>query len=225
MNRIYTPATKPEDWKSLLAEPEKHWKRGYSAMSLAYAWQNSNGFPPAVKRAFGESGIEVFKECEILFAFPEHQVPLPGGKAASQNDLFVLAKGHDQLISIAVEGKASEPFDKTVSEWFKKPSPGKEKRLKFLCEELSLDKNQVSDVRYQLLHRTASAIIEAERFNAHHALMLVHSFSKTQEWFTDYSDFMALFGVSAKSDTIQMATNLRGLFLYLGWVSDEVELE
>ena len=40
--------------------------------------------------------------------------------------------------------------------------------------------------KYQLLHRTASAIIEAERFNANHALMLVHSFSLANEWYGDF---------------------------------------
>jgi hypothetical protein len=27
-SKIFIPATKPEDWKSLLAEPEKHWRKG-----------------------------------------------------------------------------------------------------------------------------------------------------------------------------------------------------
>jgi hypothetical protein len=35
MSKIFIPANKPEDWKSLLAEPDKHWKTGYSAKTLA----------------------------------------------------------------------------------------------------------------------------------------------------------------------------------------------
>jgi len=31
MNKIFIPANKPENWKPLLAEPNKHWKTGYSA--------------------------------------------------------------------------------------------------------------------------------------------------------------------------------------------------
>jgi hypothetical protein len=34
-NRVYIPATKPEDWQNLLADPEKQWRDGYSAKSLA----------------------------------------------------------------------------------------------------------------------------------------------------------------------------------------------
>jgi uncharacterized protein DUF6946 len=222
-NRIYIPATKPEDWKALLADPEKHWRKGYSAMSLTYAWQSVNGFPPAVKHAFKESGIDLFQGTEILFAFPEHQVSLPGGSAASQNDLYVLAKGKGQLISIAVEGKVSEPFDKKVSEWFQNPSKGKRKRLEYLCGQLGLDMDQVYDIRYQLLHRTASAVIEAERFNATSALMLVHSFSKTMEWFQDYADFASLYGIDADPNRIYPATSIHGIGLYLGWVSDEID--
>src|SRR4051812_34685849 len=38
MNPVYIPADKIEDWKSLLADPEKHWRQNYSAMSVAEAW-------------------------------------------------------------------------------------------------------------------------------------------------------------------------------------------
>ena len=45
MGKVYIPATNPEDWKQFLAEPEKHWKSGYSARSLAYCWHESDGIP------------------------------------------------------------------------------------------------------------------------------------------------------------------------------------
>jgi hypothetical protein len=32
MAQILIPARGPEDWKALLAEPERQWKRGYSAL-------------------------------------------------------------------------------------------------------------------------------------------------------------------------------------------------
>jgi hypothetical protein len=31
MRRIFIATTGPEDWKGGLADPEKHWKKGYSA--------------------------------------------------------------------------------------------------------------------------------------------------------------------------------------------------
>ena len=70
-----------------------------------------------------------------------------------------------------VEGKVSEPFDKTIAEWREDNSEGKHIRLKFLLDELGLEENkQINTIRYQLLHRTVSAIIEAEKFKAENAL-------------------------------------------------------
>ncbi len=51
MNKIYIPATRPEDWKTFLADP-KHWKSHHSAKCLAYCWQEAQGFPEAVKKSW-----------------------------------------------------------------------------------------------------------------------------------------------------------------------------
>ncbi len=222
MSKIFIPTNKPENWKSLLAKPEKHWRTGYSAKSLAYCWQEANGFHLRVKNVFKKSGIGLFQNIELLLAFPEWKVPLPGGVRFSQNDIFILAKGNNQLISIMVEGKVSEPFDKTVAEWKLKNGGGKETRLSFLCDELQLEREQIDHIRYQLLHRTASAIIEARRFTAQNALMLVHSFSQSNEWFDDYRQFLALFGLKGiKPDSLVFAKNVNGIDLYFSWVTGD----
>ena len=221
MSKIYIPTTKPEDWQSLLADPEKHWRKGYSARAIAYCWQETDGFPTCVKKAFKKSDINLFQNIEILLAIPEHKVSLPGGARSSQNDLFVLAKSQDQLISIAVEGKVSEPFGDVVSKWLENPSPGRKKRLEFLCTELGLKVDGLSNIRYQLLHLTVSAILEAKRFNAPNALMLVHSFSQKDEWFENYALFAALFGIDAKLHRIHSAGRIGDIQLYLGWVKGD----
>ena len=105
----------PQDWKALLADPVKHWRRGYSAMSLAYCWEKANGFPQQVQKAL--SAVPELGTLEPLLAIPEHKVDIPGGRAASQNDLFVLARSPKGLVCIMVEGKVSEPFGPLVSEW------------------------------------------------------------------------------------------------------------
>lgn len=219
MNKIFVPAKDPEDWKSFLAEPDKHWKTGYSAKAIAYCWQEANDFPECVRTVFKKSEIVLFQNIELLLAFPEYRVVLPGGARPSQNDIFILAKGNNQLVSIMVEGKVSEPFGDTIAQWRKDNSGGKEVRLKFLLEELGLEESEkIGDIRYQLLHTTASAIIEAKKFKAENALMLVHSFSRSNEWFDDYSGFLGLFNVSAKPDSLVFAKNLNGISLYFGWV-------
>jgi len=197
--------TDREDRQSLPADPEKHWRKGYSASALAYCWQEADGFPDRVTRTFEKSDIDLFQNIEMLLAIPEYKVSLPGGSRSSQNDLFVLAKGGGQLISITVEGKVLEPFGDTVFKWLENSSPGRKKRLKFLCSELGLEVDRLSNIRYQLLHRTVSAILEAKRFNASHALMLVHSFSSKDEWFEDYALFATLFGIKAELNRIHSA--------------------
>jgi hypothetical protein len=44
----------------------------------------------------------------------------------------VLAKSSNGLISIAIEGKVEEPFDKSVIEWLADASNGKRERLAYL---------------------------------------------------------------------------------------------
>ena len=223
MSKFYIPSKGPDSWKDFLAEPEKQWKTGYSAKSLACCWEEAEGFPNSVISVFNNSEYELFHSIEFLLGIPEHQVPLPGGSTASQNDIYVLAKSSDELISIAVEGKVSEPFGDLVSIWGKEMTSGKEKRLNYLLDKLGLSGLDVSHVRYQLLHRTASALIEADRFCASHALMLVHTFSQSHEWFDDYSAFAALYDIEAKLNAIHYAGEISGKNLYLAWVTGEAE--
>lgn len=221
--KFYRPINNPEDWKQLLAKPKEHWKTGYSAKALAYCWQQAKGFPPEVRRIFRRSSIDIFQNVEMLVAFPEYKVPLPGGRRASQSDIFILAKGNGQLVSIMVEGKVSESFGDIIAEWKALLGEGREIRLGYLCEVLSLDVLAVDHIRYQLLHRTASALIEAKRFNAPNALMLVYSFSRENEWFEDYQQFLTLFGVRGEVDLLVFAKIIRGVKLYFGWVKGNKE--
>ena len=158
----------------------------------------------------------------MLLCLPAHQVALPGGSTKSQSDIWVLGKRDKQLISIAIEGKVREAFGGTVAEWFESETLGKRIRLRFLTEKLGLCEIPPA-IQYQLRHRTASAILEAERFNASHALMLVHSFSQTHEWFEDYRAFAALFGVDAQLNRVQEGKKVGEVTLHLGWVCGAAE--
>jgi len=218
---FFYPIKSPEVWRHLLAKPDKHWRTGYSAKALAYCWQEAGDFPQSVRKVFKNSGVKLFRDVKLLLAFPEYKVPLPGGRRASQSDIFVLAKGNEQLISIMVEGKVHEPFGETVAKWRDEGGRGKGRRLDYLCQLLELDKDEVNNIRYQLLHRTASAVIEANSFNAPNALMLVHSFSDTNEWFDDYSQFLALFDAKGEPDSLAFAKNLDSVNLYFAWVKGE----
>lgn len=221
MCRFYLPSCDIEDWKSFLADPDKQWKKGYSARSLAYSWTEAKGFPQKVKVVFSNCEEKQLQNIELLLGFPEHKVPLPGGSSPSQNDLFLLAKAEDSLVSITVEGKVSESFDEMVAKWLEDASEGKKKRLNYLCSVLDLDVNQVKNIRYQLLHRTASALIEAERFEAKYAIILVHSFSQTHEWFKDYQGFVSLYGCNAEKNKIFYLKDINGVKLFTGWITGD----
>ena len=216
MSKIYIPSAGPDSWQQFLADPQKQWRTGYSAKSLAHSWEDADGFPTEISTAM--SGVEDLDGAEPLLVIPEHKVPLPGGRTESQNDAFVLATTPAGLASICIEGKVNESFGEPVSKWGPDSSPGKRKRFDFLVDVLELQGEELSDVYYQLLHRTASAIIEAQRFHAPTAAMLVHSFSQEHKWFPEFGGFAGRFGVEAKLNRIHYCGKRSGVDLYVGWV-------
>jgi hypothetical protein len=213
MNSIYIPSAGPDDWRQFLAKPDLHWAIGYSARTLANAWEAATGLPLEISELLSP----LLGPLELLLAIPEHQVPLPGGRTASQNDVFALLRSSDALIACAVEGKVDEPFGPTVGEWLSADTPGKRERLGFLCELLGIPQPVDPAIRYQLLHRTASAIIEAGRFNAGAAAMVVHSFSQTHRWRGDFEAFAGLLGLKLELEAAGKVMLPSGLPLYLGW--------
>ncbi len=76
-------------------------------------------------------------------------------------------------------------------------------------------------IYYQLIHRTASAVIAAERFGAKFAVMLIHTFSPTDQWFGEYCEFAHLFGIEAKVGVLGTTQAKNGIPLYIGWAHDD----
>jgi hypothetical protein len=136
---IRVPTRCPEDWKHHLAHPDTQWKPGYSAWAVAHSWEEAQGFPPEVRQLFDRFG-DPLKDLEPLVIVAEHSVRVPFGETDSQNDVFVLAKAGGGLVSITVEGKKEESFDKQVKDWLPVKSPGSDKtdRLQFLLGTLGL---------------------------------------------------------------------------------------
>jgi hypothetical protein len=186
MGKYFVPTKGMDSWKEFLADPEKQWKPSYSAYELAKSWEGADNLPTIVERAFRNSDIPLFEDVKVLYGFPEYKVSLPGGGAPSQNDLYLLTNAGGVLLPIMVEGKVSEPFGEEVRVWKgENPSKGKINRLHSILQLLGLNEEEVLNKRYQLFHRTASAVIEAKNVHAQHALMLVHSFSQQGKWFND----------------------------------------
>lgn len=207
--RIFLPTQSPEGWRVLLADPVKHWRSGYSARMAAEHWEAGQGLPPEINAVFEEA---MLGPTELLAAFPEWKTPLPGGRRESQTDILALVRAPNGLWVAGVEAKVAEPFGPTVGEWLVDASPGKLERLDFLKRKLRLD-GDIEVLRYQLLHRTAAAIIEAERFNAAGAAMIVQSFSPISAWREDFDAFVLAMG---RSSGVPIATP-DGCPLLLAW--------
>jgi 5-methylcytosine-specific restriction endonuclease McrA len=225
MTRIYIPSRGAQDWQRLLAKPDLHWKPGASAQALAEAWEAGTPWPGDVAAALTASGLGGL---DLLLALPEHRTPLPGGTRASQTDLLVLARRPaGAQVVLAVEGKAAEPFgEHTVAEWRRQSaSDGRRARLAFLLERLGLpDDATLAGLRYQLLHRTVAALLEAERFGAPEAVMLVHSFSPTAAWRDDYVRFAQALRARPDDGPIVPAPVPGDVALHLGWVTSPAPL-
>ena len=139
----------------------------------------------------------------------------------SQTDLLAFVKLVHGTAVIAVEGKVDESFDDLVSTW-NDHSPGKERRLQALCATLGLRVADVGGIRYQLLHRTASAIYEAQRYRTLRAVMLVHSFSLTDASFHDFQAFAKSMGVPVQTvNRVSEERQCEGIRLRLAWVKDQ----
>ncbi len=226
MNRLYVPTLGPTDWRRLLKDPIKHWKRHRSALEMAVSWEaarrSERGLPPEVQAVI-DSTPEL-SGSSLLIGLPEHQVEFEGGGHPSQNDLWALLRTRDSFTSMTVEAKAGEKFDDIVAEWLKKKTPGRSNkplRLEALQRDLGIPGADVSDIRYQLLHRTASALREARRFSAHYAVMLIQSFDELadeQSW-SDFMHFSSIMGIDAARGSLELARRETAVPLYLGWVT------
>jgi hypothetical protein len=210
MTRILVPSAGPDSWQQFLAKPDVQWAPGYSARTLAHAWEAADGFPPEV----GAILDTAFGPTELLIASPERKTPLPGGRRESQSDVFALGRHVGGVVACTIEGKVDEPFGPTVGDWLVDASPGKSERLEYVCNLLGLEACP-ADVHYQLLHRTASALIEAERFATRDAAMIVHSFSPGRRWYDAYERFCAVLNCNARVPAVVELP--AGKRLVLGW--------
>ena len=170
-----------EDWKRW-APPSRgdlHWKDGRSAKELARSWFRPT--PPEelrtlLEKTFG-SGL-VFEEAK-----PECVVQLDDFKGEQRNcDLVVLCRRESERIVVSLEAKADEPFgENLVGEYYNRTLDSRSnvpKRIDNLCRalfgtELNL---KIRQLRYQLLHSAAAALIETANQNAGAAVFLVHEF-------------------------------------------------
>jgi len=215
--RFMIPTGGPEDWRRLLADPDLHWVVGRSARTLAHAWEDAAGWPPEIGVALGQ--VPELAGLGPVYGFPEFKTPLPGGRRASQTDLMVIATDGTKRATVAIEGKVDEPFGRIVNIWLgADPSPGKRRRLEYLAGRLGVSAEGLGSIRYQLVHRAASAKIETQRNGSEIAMMLVHSWAPNLEGFADFRAFAGVVGVHIEPGEVRFSHTAG---LWLGWISGD----
>ena len=215
------PIKRPEDIIPRLAKQERHWKKGYSAYELAYSWVGAKGIPNPVVAVLHQA--EEFLGMELIEGFFEKETDLRSRGRPSQTDLLALIGDGEGFAVLGIEGKVDEPFGPLVSEWLVDASANKRARLSVLQETMGLADHDVSNLRYQLLHRTAAAVYEAQRYKIRRAVMLVHSFSDGHSWFDDFRAFADAIGTPVSgTNELSAKVGVEGISLRLGWVADEV---
>ncbi len=219
--RLYgVPFDKLEQARAL--HSDLHWKRGRSAYETSYSWLKARGIPRKVG-ALLDTAPE-WRSAELVAGFFEHATPLDTQTGPSYTDLLAVCALENGLGALAVEGKAGETFGQLVDEW--EDSEGKISRYAWACAMFGVNPSECRRFRWQLFHRAASAVLEAKRFRAHHAMMLVHDFSGVCSSAPDFMAFAEKVGfVGAATDGLSAPKLVDGVSLRLGWVCDDREKE
>jgi len=220
----------PDDWQGPGLIPKRHWRDGRSAQETAYNWdcagRLTDRLPPEIAKPFGGCP-------ELLFAIPEHKVKMPARRRQpySQSDVFALVRSDDQLIAMAVEAIYKESFGGLVKKWLTQgDKDNRDYLLRRICDLLEINHApnhlQYQNLRYQLFHRTASAIIEARRFQADMAMVIIQSFSHTHMHYQDFANFCSYLGVGSAPSGLpgkfRYKTLSDGLPLGFAWVTSQM---
>jgi hypothetical protein len=220
------------DWKPVVGKG--NWRPGHSAYELARSWQAAGGFPPRVAEVLASSDSPLLEDLRLDHCVVEKPVFLDTMRAPSMTDLMAYCRYRSsERMVIAVEAKATEGFGPVVSDWLRDGAgahagtplkPSRIQRLEYLSFRLGIPLDFDSGLRYQLLHRTVSAVREAE-LQAGAAMLLVHSFddSSDRNW-SDYQVFVRALGLrEPRKDVVQGPIELgtgRVTPTLFAWVSD-----
>ena len=203
-----------------------HWVEGRSAYEAASSWFDANDVPPAVRGVIETDAA--FRGAILVEATFEKQTALDDFGRSSQTDVLARLQTPSGVAILGVEAKVDESFGPTVAEWSVGRSAGKERRLAGLVDRLGLEPNAVLTLRYQLLHRTAAALIESAQAGAQDAAMIVQSFSpdSVRAGFADFQAFAVELGTPVdKPGMLSKPIELGGVRLRLGWALDQIKSE
>lgn len=227
MNRLCTATRGVGNWRDRLANPERQWRRGFSALEAAVSWEGadkgSGWLPEPIAHVFNGTPYE---RPELLIAIAEHKVVFDGSGGDSQCDVWAFLKTHSGTLSMSVEAKAREAFGdghQTLRDWLlagdsERSLQNRQNRWDSIRKNLppADDVDGYLGVAYQLLHRCAAAVKEAERFGLQHAAFVVQAFGSPDESFQQFARMCHVVGVPAVRDRLQVAA-VGAISLGVGW--------
>lgn len=227
----------PGEWKHVVGLDK--WRPRYSAFELAHKWHPARNFPPVVSKALQAEGNPAhLRNLTVRYCLVEWPVFLDTDKAPSRTDLMVYARTKDKdAVIVGVEGKAREPFGQRVDAWVRglsdgqptagvSPKPSRLRRLQFLSTVLDREVSADSKLRYQLLHRTASVLLESRLQGAVAGLLIVHAFPGADGSWADFEKFTTFLDVKVVRGQLSVPVSVAGtpkVPLYFLWVDDQCE--
>jgi len=223
MKRILVPTQTGADWQRLLAKPEAHWKPGASAMTAAASWEAAAcALPPEISNLLESSREPLLTGQRLLVAMPEWPVALPGGSTASNTDVLAICRNEQGLCVLGVEAKVFEDFGPLLSEKRAQAASGQQRRLEYLQRLLGVEHFE-DTIRYQLLHRTASALLTAREFHARSAVMVVQAFDTPASQRLDFDAFRSVLRAVELAPFIYQVPNFQGPALFLAWCDGDAK--
>lgn len=180
-----------------------------AAIAAVDRWEAAEGVPPEISGILGA-------DAKLGHAIPGEIVPIPGGPGPSRCDVFALVKTENGVGAIGIFA-TDDGFGETVRDWLQGGVIDGEGRLGVVCSALEVQAPQTEELRYQLLHRMAAAIIKADQ-RAKFVGLIVQSFSREQKGLEDFRAFCELLGAK---DVVPgkpfWVTRQSGRRILLGW--------
>ncbi len=217
VKKIVVPTRTGSDWQPLLAKPKLHWKKGASAMTAAASWEASAGaLPSELAERLNSTKDICLSDLELLLARPEWEVALEGGETTSNTDVLALCRNREGLCIVAVEAKVHEDFGPLVGQKRAEASSGQSSRIAYL--ERLLHVTRFDDtIRYQLVHRTASALLTAQQFHAGSAVMMVQAWDAPAARRSEFEAFCAALSGKQLAPLVYSLPAFERPKLFLAW--------
>jgi hypothetical protein len=217
VKRIVVPTRTGSDWQPLLAKPKLHWKKGASAMTAAASWEAAAGsLPPEITARLNAAENACLTDLKLLLARPEWEVPLEGGETTSSTDVLAICRNSEGLCIVAVEAKVHEDFGPLVGQKRAESSSGQSARLTYLEGLLHVARFDDS-LRYQLVHRTASALLTAQEFHAGSAVMMVQAWDAKAKRRNDFEAFCLAVSGKQLAPLLYQLPDFERPKLFLAW--------